>query len=134
LGQLSSYTPYLWPVLLSLGFLIAVDVYSWRRRQVPGARWFAIALAFGIAWAVCDGLFLVVTNLAARELLFHIRYLWPLPMLTANLCFMLEYAGLGRWLTRKMLVLLFAPSVISGFFILSFPRFYTKILRVQDTV
>jgi len=121
LGQLSSYTPYLWPVLLSLGFLIAVDVYSWRRRQVPGARWFAIALAFGILWAVCDGLFLIATNPAARELLFHIRYLWPLPMLTANLCFMLEYAGLGRWLTWKMLILLFAPSVISGLFILSNP-------------
>jgi signal transduction histidine kinase len=34
---------------------------------------------------------------------------------------MLEYAGLGRWLTGRMLVLLFAPSVISCLFILSNP-------------
>ena len=28
--------------------------------------------------------------------------LWQLPLVTAATCFVLQYAGLGRWLTRRV--------------------------------
>jgi hypothetical protein len=36
-----AYTPAIWPPLAAAASLAALGLYSWRRRDVPGARWLA---------------------------------------------------------------------------------------------
>jgi hypothetical protein len=47
--------------------------------------------------------------------IFWIKFqtVWQLPSATAIFCFVLVYAGLGRWLTRRNLILLAIPPLIT---------------------
>jgi aminopeptidase N len=38
-----AYTPQMWPSLLTVVLLVALAIFSWRRRAVPGARVFAVS-------------------------------------------------------------------------------------------
>jgi PAS domain S-box-containing protein len=119
LNQFYAFTPYLWPVIITLFFLVVVDVYSWRHRNVPGARWFAIALALSIVWIAGSGMYLIAKDPAAREFWFKFRAIWLLPIATVMLWFMLDFAGLGRWLTRRTLLLMALPSLIAAALIIT---------------
>ena len=50
------YTPCIWPSLLTALLLNALAVYSWRRRDVPGALPFAAGCLFNALWAAGSGL------------------------------------------------------------------------------
>lgn len=62
-------------------------------------------MALGVVWVLANGLVIAGTDEAARIFWFKFQVALMLPMITATLCFVIEYAGLGRWLTLRMLVL-----------------------------
>jgi PAS domain S-box-containing protein len=114
-----SWQTLMLPALISIGFLISVDVYSWRHRGVPGAQWFAIACLMGIFWATGNLLELAAANLSAKLFWIKFQSIWPLAIATAMFCFILEYANLGRWLTRRTLTLLAIPPFLAFVLIFS---------------
>jgi PAS domain S-box-containing protein len=100
-------------------FIAFLAWYGWRHRMVPGAVPFVAACLFGLAWAL--GSLLSEAALDPGDKVFWLRFatVWQLPLVTAGTCFALQYAGLGRWLTRRVLValavppLLFAAAIVS---------------------
>ena len=107
-----AYMPQIWPPIFTALALIALAVYSFHRRSVPGALPFTIAILFGALWMV--GISLEVAALATVTKIFWFKFqaAWLLPITTAVTCFLLEYASPGRWLTRRNLTLLSIPCLL----------------------
>ncbi|HBY98860.1 MAG TPA: hypothetical protein DEP84_33760 [Chloroflexi bacterium] len=106
------YTPYMLPMLASAAFTAALVLYVWRRRSVPGALPLAMAMLFTMPWAVGAALELAAVDLPAKIFWVKFQTVWRLPTVTALLWFVLEYANLGRWLTRRILTLLAIPPLL----------------------
>ncbi|MEW5956748.1 MAG: histidine kinase N-terminal 7TM domain-containing protein [Chloroflexota bacterium] len=106
------YTPYVLPMLASAGFTAALLIYVWRRRSVPGARSLALAMLFTIPWAVGAALELAAVDVPTQIFWVKFQAVWMLPAGTAVFCFVLEYANLAHWLTRRTLILLAIPPLL----------------------
>ena len=98
--------------LLAMLFIALLALYGWRHRMVPGAVPFVAACLFGLAWAL--GSLLSEAALDPGDKVFWLRFatVWQLPLVTAGTCFALQYAGLGRWLTRRVLIALAVPPLL----------------------
>ena len=108
-----AYTPEIWPSVFTVLLLIALAVYSGRRRSVPGALPFMIAGLFAAAWAAGSVMEVAAVDLQTKITWFKFQGACQLPAATAITCFALEYAWPGRWLTRRNLVLLSIPCVLA---------------------
>ncbi len=110
-----AYTPQIWPSFFTVLVLIALAVYSFRRRIIPGTLPFMICFLFGAAWAAGAAMETAAVDLAAKIFWIKFQAIWQLPSATAMACFVLEYAWPGRWLTRRNLILLsIAPLLLFG--------------------
>jgi len=114
-----AYTPAIWPSVFTVLLLIALSIYSGRRRSVPGALPFAIGSLFAALWAF--GSVMEVAAVDVQTKIFWIKFqgVWQLPTATATTCFILEYAWPGRWMTRRNLVLLSIPCLLATGMILT---------------
>jgi PAS domain S-box-containing protein len=108
-----AYTPQIWPSLLTVLLLVALTIFSWRRRAVPGARVFAIGCLVAAPWPA--GSVMETAAVAASTKIFWVKFqgAWQLPAVTALTCFVLEYVWPGRWLTRRNLALLSIPPLLA---------------------
>ena len=61
-----AYTPPIRPSLLTVLLLVALAIFSWRRRTVPGARVFAVTCLIAIPWVAGAGM-----EVAARGEILH---------------------------------------------------------------
>lgn len=113
------YTLEIWPPFALALAVALLGLYSWRRRTVPGARYFAIACLF---WSL-SLLALTAETAAAdpvRQIIYHVlQATLQLPIVTAITCFTLDYVQPGRWLTRRNLLLLAAPSLLVALLMLT---------------
>ena len=107
-----TYTPSVWPSLITFLFLITLSVYSWRRRNVPGALAFAISSLFAALWAIGSVMEFVTVEMATKIFWFKFQGVWYLPYVAAVTGFILEYAWPARWLTRRNVTLLAIPCLI----------------------
>ncbi len=98
------YTPYIWPVLAPAVFFAVLGIYAIRHRTAPGAVPFAILTMLEVPWVLVNGLGLASTEDTTRIFWFKFEMAHLLPLTGASLWFVLEYAGLGKWLTRRLLV------------------------------
>jgi len=108
-----SYTPQIWPPVITALVLIVLAVYSYRRRSVPGALPFTFALLFGALWMVGSSLEVAAVDVSIKIFWIKFQTAWLLPSATAVTCFLLEYAWPGRWLTRRNLALLSIPCLLA---------------------
>lgn len=110
--QSYAYSIQLWPSFLVAVLIVSLAGYGWRHRKVPGALPFAIGCLFGLAWTLGSMLETAATDLLTK--IFWLRFLtiWQIPVVSAATCFILQYAGLGRLLTRRALVLLAIPPLL----------------------
>lgn len=106
------YTPLIWPMLASAAFMWALGLYCWRHRFSPGALALTFACALASLWAIGNACQLSATDPDARFWWFRFQMVISTPSAVSALCFVLQYAGLGRWLTRTTLTLLIAPSIL----------------------
>jgi len=113
------YTPHIWPMLVPAAFTAALMIYVWHRRSVPGARPLAIAMLFLLPWTVSAALELAAVDAPTQVFWSKFQAVWQLPANTAILCFVLEYANLGRWLNRRTLALLAIPPLLDLLLILT---------------
>jgi hypothetical protein len=106
------YTPYIWPMLASAAFVWALGLYCWRRRASPGALAMAIASALVGLWALGNACQLSATDRSVQFWWFRFQMILSTPSAVAGLCFVVQYVGLGRYLTPSTLTLLIAPSIL----------------------
>lgn len=110
-----AYTPYFWPAALMVVLLTALAVYSWRRRSIPGALPFMIGCLFAALCAAGSVMEYAAVEVGIKIFWVKFQSVWYLPVVTTMLCFFLEYAWPGRWLTRRNLACLaVAPLLILG--------------------
>ena len=107
-----AYTPTIWPPLIGAIFVAALGLYCWRRRDVPGALPLLAVMAFAALWLLGIALEAAADAPATKIAWFRFHSLWRAPAVTAGLCFVLEYAYPGRWLTRRNLMLLSIPALL----------------------
>ncbi len=103
------YTPYLLLMFASATFLVALAVYAWPRRYVPGARPFAMWMLFTALWAVSRAMEVSSTDWSGAILWFKLQRSSLIFIATFGLCFALEYAQPGRWLSLRTFALLAVP-------------------------
>ncbi len=103
---------YIWPMLLAAAFPAGVAVYTWRRRSIPGAVSFLVMVLMQVPFALGAALVLASSDASAKIFWTKVQILCLLPAVTAELCFLMEYANLNRWLTRRTLALLALPPVL----------------------
>ncbi|MHB1415034.1 MAG: sensor histidine kinase [Chloroflexota bacterium] len=127
------YTPYIWPMVASVVFLGALGAYAWQHRSRPGAVFLAwTALLIGL-WALGNVLEISTPDFATRVFWLKVQMVLSLFAPVAELCFVLEYAGLGKWLTRRNLAVLFAPAVaITPVYFVDVSLLWTPILVDGD--
>jgi len=109
----------LWFYLAAMSLLAALAAYSWRRRSVPGARYFAVACLFASLWVAGAGAESLAGDALSMLTWFKFQAAWQLPTATAMTCFVLEYAYPGCWLTRRTLLLLSLPILLALILILA---------------
>ena len=104
--------PNVWPALMAFALIVFLGLYSWRRRGIPGAQPFAVGCLFAALWTLGTVLEIVSTDYSHIVFWLKFQVVWQLPSATALMCFVFVYAGLGRWLTRRNLILLTVPPVL----------------------
>lgn len=108
-----SYTPQIWPSLFTLFLMLAMALYSSRRRSVPGVLPYIFGVLFAAAWAAGSVMEFAAVDLATKIFWVKFETASQLPAATTVTCFILEYAWPGRWLTRRNLALLsIAPLLV----------------------
>ncbi len=97
---------------LTLIFLLILGLYSWHRRNVPGALPFAISCLLSSVWVAAVLMESLAAEPASKILWIKIQQVFQLPSTISITCFLLEYAWPGRWLNRRNLILLaIAPAL-----------------------
>jgi PAS domain S-box-containing protein len=92
---------------VAFGLVVFLGQYSWRRRHIPGARTFAIACALSGFWVLGTILEISAAGVPAQVSWRKFQSLWQLPVGATVTCFILQFAGLGRWLKLRTYTLLF---------------------------
>jgi signal transduction histidine kinase len=109
-----AYRSDVWPALITLILLIYLGSYSWQRRNIPAAKPFIMSCILGGFWTIGAVLEILASNDSGKILWFRFQAIWHLPTVTAITCFILEYAGLGRFLKRRNYVLLSAVPLLGA--------------------
>jgi len=108
-----AYTPRIWPCIFTVLLLLGLAAYAWRRRSVPGARFFMLGSLLGVLWAAGSAMEYAAVDLSTKILWIKFQAIWQLPSVTLITCFIVEYTWPGRWLTRRNLALLsIAPLLV----------------------
>jgi signal transduction histidine kinase len=109
-----SYTPDVWPAIVTFGLVVFLGQYSWRRRHIAGARPFAIACFLASFWTV--GVILEISALGAPTQIFWHKFqaIWLMPSAAMITCFILQFAGLDRWLSLRTYALLFLIPALNA--------------------
>jgi signal transduction histidine kinase len=114
-----SYTPVIWPTVISLIILVLLGWHGWRHRHVAGALPFSIGCLFGFLWATGNLLELAAVDLPAKIFWVQFQALWKLPSTTAIFFFVLEYTHPHRWLNRRMVILFSIVPILGALLILT---------------
>ena len=108
-----AYTPAIWPPLLGAMFLAAMGLFALQRRDAPAVKPFlAISLFAGLMLLGIAFETAAVTS-ATKIAWYKFQFLMLVLAVTGGTCFSLEYAYPGRWLTRRNLILLSIPPLLT---------------------
>ncbi len=108
------YNPEIWPALITLFLIIYLGSYSWQRRNIPAAKPFIVACVLSGFWTIGVILEILASDYSGKVFWIRFQAIWHLPAVTAITCFVLQYAGLGRFLNRRTYVLLSIVPVLGA--------------------
>ena len=114
---LTTYSPNILLQFLTALFLLALGVYSWRRRNVPGALPFAAGCLFALLWVSGSVMEYAAGDPETQLVWFKFQAAWQLPATLAITFFVFEYVCPGRWLTPRHVALLALPPLVYLFLI-----------------
>jgi PAS domain S-box-containing protein len=98
----------LYALVLGMATLVSATLafYAWRRHRVPGAMPLTVFMLAAAVWCLGYALELISPQLTSKILWSKIQYLGIVAVAPAMLTLAVQYAGRGRWLTLRNLVLL----------------------------
>lgn len=114
-----AYRSDIWPALITLALIIYLGGYSWRRRSIPAAKPFILACVFGGFWTIGTIVEILASNYSGKVFWITFQSVWRLPAVTTITCFILQYAGLSRFLKPRTYLLLSIVPVLAGVVILT---------------
>jgi PAS domain S-box-containing protein len=97
---------YLLPLGISTAISTAIALFVWQRRSAPGTTPFVLSMLAAAEWSLAYALSLVSPSLAGKVFWIKVRYIGIVTVPTAWLTFALLQTGLGKWVTRRTLILL----------------------------
>ena len=109
-GSQESYA--VWLVLASAAIIAALGLYLARRRDTSGAQSLALLAAVMVVICLATAGELTTTAPATQRRWFLVRDAVAYPGAILALWFALQYAGLERWLTRRVVVVLVGSAVV----------------------
>jgi signal transduction histidine kinase len=112
-----TYSLSIWPPLILAIAMAGLSLYGWRRRRLRGAFAFTLQMAFISLWSFGVTLELATVEMSDKVFWFKFAFFWLGPAAIASLVFILEYAGLDRFLKPRFLIpmvlfILLASAVI----------------------
>ncbi len=114
-----SYTTDIWPALITFAIVAYLGSYAWRRRHISAAKPFAIACLLCEFWIIGTILELSAVDFSTKVFWVKFQDIWQLPVGAVIASFILQYAGLGRWLNRRTYILLFIVPLLSVVFMIT---------------
>ena len=87
-------------LIVSVFVAATISIYSWRRRQTPGATSFALMMAAVAVWCFGYALELWTTDLEVMLFWVKISYIGVVSAPVFWLTFSLEYSGREQWLSQ----------------------------------
>lgn len=101
-----SFSSSLWAPIFTFILVIVLAIYGWRQRKVPGSMPLIIGCLFAALWIT--GIIMQIAAVDISTKIFWVKFqaVWQVPTVTVLPWFILEFAWLGQWLTRRNLVLL----------------------------
>ncbi len=108
-----AYSPGLLPAFITAVLIAIMGWYARHKHNAPGAKPFALFCLFGTLWAIGALLETAAVDSSTKLFWFRFQAAWQLPTATSLLCFVLDYAGFGRWLTRRTLAFLSIVPVLA---------------------
>lgn len=106
------YSPFVWPLLISAAIVAIVAAFGWRQRAAPGGTPFTLMMLCGLPWAATEIAALLYPPYAAASVYAQSHTLIALASAATGVWFVLEFAGLQRWLTRATGLVLASPLVL----------------------
>src|SRR5262245_7955330 len=105
-------TPFTLPLALT-GLLCGWVAYvAWRRRAVPGAPSFSLLMAALAGWSFVNLIEKCLVNHDLRHAVSYPLYVFIVTIPGAWLVFASRFAGQDRWLTRRLVPLLFLEPLL----------------------
>ncbi len=114
-----SYSTDILPSVFVTFFLVALGLYTWRRRSVPGALALAAAILFAALWSLGIVMQTAATTSGTKIFWHKFQAVLQMPTVTASACFVLEYVQPGRWCNRRNLALLSIPTLLVFIFVVT---------------
>jgi signal transduction histidine kinase len=121
MNLIDAFPAAIWP-LINILLLVALALYSWPRRRLPGVLPFSAALFLAALWATGSLMEYISIDPNVKKFWIQFQAAWQLPAATGITCFILDYVWPGRFVTRRVVALLSIPSLF--FFILIFTNDY----------
>src|SRR5512135_216772 len=106
-----AYTPYIWPMLASAGFMTALAFYGWKHRNAPGAISYGIISLSTAVWALFAAIEMAATVETAQIFWYKLEFMAIVAVVTGLPYFALAYAHPGQRTPRRRLQLLSALSL-----------------------
>lgn len=124
------YTPYVWPLIISAALSAALGLYAWRQRAAS-ALWTTLGLlAAAVSWYAAGYVVeILAADLPAKTFWAKLQYLGLAPLPSLYLAFALQFAGLGRLLTRRNVAVLAAVPAVTA--LLAFTNEWHRLIWVQ---
>jgi len=116
-----SYRPEIWPAIVTLALMVYLGQYSWRRRHIPGARFFAVACAVCSPWILGVIMEISATAIPTQIFWYQFQAVWLMPVAALITCFILQFAGLDSWLSLRTCALLLLVPVLNALTIATNP-------------
>ena len=116
-----SYTPEIWPAIVTLGLMVYLGQYSWHRRHIRGARLFAVACVVCSPWILGVIMEISAVAVSAQVFWYQFQAVWPIAAAATITCFILRFAGLDAWLNVRSCTLLFLVPVLNALTIATNP-------------
>ena len=106
-------TPYALPSLIAGLTGLAVARMTWREREAPSRLPLLVLVLAATEWSLVQTLEIAATELPAKMFFAQLQYIGIVTTPIAWLAFAAHYTGVGRWLTRRWLLILSAPALVT---------------------
>jgi hypothetical protein len=106
-----TYTPYIWPPLVAAAILSGIAIYVRRFKGIPAAGPFGWLMRLMAIWATLSTLSNATVELPLSVLWTQLVYASNAFVSFTILITVLEYAGQGRWMTKRRMALLLVIPV-----------------------